>query len=280
LASPGVAQSDPSSQLLLGTNDLAATQRMRLAATRFYTPTERSTHAFLDWVKSQTLRGRIVAIGVFNNGIRLDEWTGRRDGDDLYDHIVPVLRIGSHASLEARRDTALARDVITISDNGLYGPVGEPPAYPFYFPRRVDRFRGTRRQANRPRGPLYLLKRTPPSHGLAIEGPLDLDGVTVPVRLTADRDDEPPLADGANAPPVPGPLRLTATVTIADQSVAHVLYRYDDFADVPVAGFNAAAGNAVGAWQIPAGAGPRFTVEIETRTDATVVLRAVPVTAP
>jgi len=280
LASPGLAQCDPASQLLLGVNDIAATERMRLLATRFYLDTQQSTDEFLDWVKSQTLRGRIVAIGVFNNGVRLDEWTRRRDGDSLYDHIVPVLRIASHASLERWRDTALPRDVVTISDNGLYGPVGDPPAYPFYFSRPIDRLRGTRRQANRPHGPLYLLRKRPPNYGLAIEGPLDLDGVTVPVRLVADRDDEPPLAHGATEPPPPAPLRLTATVSIADQSVAHVLYRYDDFAAVPVAGFNAAAGHAVSSWLIPAHSGPTFTVEIDTHTGATVALRAVPVTAP
>jgi hypothetical protein len=280
IASPGVDQSDPASQLLLGVNDTYAAHRMRLSASEFYHQTQQSTHELLDWVKSQTLRGRIVIIGVFNDGIILGEWTGRRDGDPDYDHIVPVLRFGSKRPLAAVRDVALRDDVVTISDNGLYGPFGTPPAYQFDFSFRVRKFRGTRRQANRPRGPVYMLKKRPPSYGIAIEGVMDLDDVTIPVSLTASLDGEPDLGSGSNVPPTPVPLTLTAVVTIPDQSVTYDLYRYDDFDAVPVAGFNAAAANAVESWKIPAGSGATFTVAVETMTDATVVFRAVPATAP
>lgn len=280
VASPGIDQADSASQLLLGNNDAFAARRMRLQASRFYDDTQRSTRQFLDWVKSETLRGRIVVIGVFNNGIQLEEWTGRDDGQPDYDHIVPVLRFGSEVSLETFRDVARPRDVVTISDNGLYGPFGTPLAYQFYYAYRIRKFRGTRRQANRPRGPTYLLNRTPPNYGIAIEGVMDLDHVTVPVTLEASRDDEPPTSEQHPPPPPPAPLTLTATVTIPDQSVAHVLYRYDDFEAVPVVGFNAAAAEAVESWLIPAHSGEHFTVTHHTMTNATVVFRAVPVTAP
>jgi hypothetical protein len=280
IASPGVDQRDTASQLLLGVNDAEAARKMRLTAARYYGDTQHTARQFLDWVKSETLRGRIVVIGVFNNGIELLEWTGRRDGQPDYDHIVPVLRLGSNVPFETLPDRALPRDVITISDNGLYGPFGTPPSYQFLYSFRMRRFPGTRRQANRPNGAVYRLDRTPPNYGIAIEGVLDLDGVTVPVRLAASRDDEPDIAHKSNIPPAPAPLTLTATVAIPDPSVSYVLYRYDDFADVPVAGFNASAAAAVESWSIPAGSGPSFTVVHETMTDATVIFRAVPVTAP
>jgi hypothetical protein len=253
---------------------------MRLDAQRFYGDTQHTARQFLDWVKSETLRGRIVVIGVFNNVIALGEYTGRRDGQPDYDHIVPVLRFGSNVPFDDLPDRALPRDVITISDNGLYGPFGTPPAYQLYYAFRIRRFPGTRRQANRPNGAVYRLKRTPPSYGIAIEGVLDLDAVTIPVRLSASRDDEPAMAHKSNVPPIPAPLTLTATVSIPDQSVPYVLYRYDDFDDVPVAGFNAAAAAAVESWVIPAGSGPTFSVIHPTQTSATVIFRAVPVTAP
>jgi hypothetical protein len=280
LASPGVDQRDEASQLLLGVNDVETARKMRLTAARFYEDTQHTARQFLDWVKSETLRGRIVVIGVFNNGIELLEWTSRRGGQPDYDHIVPVLRFGSNVPFDALPARALPRDVITISDNGLYGPFGTPPAYQFYYAYRVRRLPGTRRQANRPHGAVYRLKRTPPSYGIAIESVLDLDDVTIPVSLAASRDDEPDIVNGSNVPPAPAPLTLTATVSIPDESVAYALYRYDDFDDVPVAGFNAAAAAAVESWIVPAGSGPTFTVVHETMTDATVIFRAVPLGAP
>jgi hypothetical protein len=280
LASPGVPQNTEASQLLLGINDTVAARRMRLQASEFYWPTQRNTRAFTDWVKSHTLRGRVVIIGVFNNGILLDEWSGRDDGDAEYDHIVPVLGWGSDKPLSKTRDTALPNDVITFSDNGLYGPFGDPPTYPFLYSFRLRHFTGTRRQANNPNGPLYLLSNKAPNFAIAIEGPLDLDGVTVPVRLAASTNQEPPITDGSNEPPVPGPLTLTATVEITDTSSAYNLYLYDDFDRVPVANFNAMAASAAQSWHIPPNSGNTYSVSLRTSTGATAVFRAVPQSAP
>src|SRR5687768_3243717 len=47
IASPGVPQSDPASQLLLGVNDVSAARKMRLQASAFYNPVQRSTKEFL-----------------------------------------------------------------------------------------------------------------------------------------------------------------------------------------------------------------------------------------
>lgn len=280
LASPGVPQNLHASQLLLGVNAGAAARRMRLRAAEFYWPTQRNTRSFTDWVKSRTLKGQIVIIGLFNNGILLDEWTGRDDGDAEYDHIVPVLGWGSDKPVTAMPDTALPNDVVSYSDNGLYGPFGDPPAYPFLYSTRLRHFAGTRRQANNPDGPVYLLSNHAPNFAIAVEGPLDLDGVTIPVQVSASADREPPIADGSTEPPVPAPLTLTAAVEIPDTSRGYQLYLYDDFDRVPVANFNAAAATAVRSWHIPPNSGATFSVAIPTSTGATAVFRAVPQSAP
>lgn len=278
LASPGVPQSDPASQLLLGVNDAAAAQRMKLRATEFANRRQLSSRQFLTWVKDQTLAGRVAIIGVFNNGILLGEWTSRWGGDSSYDHIVPVLGWGSNFPLSDRRFRP--SDTITISDNGLYGPIGTPPAYPFLFSYRLREFPGNRFQANNPRGPVYMLKNAPKNYGIAIEGVADRDGVTLPVRVTASLNHEPEIGHHSDTPPDPVPLVLTATVTIPDPGVAYVLYRYDDFDRVPEANFNAAAADAVESWTIAPHSGSTFTVQVGALTSDTVIFRAVPAGAP
>ncbi len=277
IASPGVPQSREDSQLLLGVNDIAAARRMRLEAVPFYEHTQHSTAEFLAWVKSNVLRRHVVVIGVYNDVRALGETP---PGDPTYDHIVPVLGFGSQRPLDPDTRRAHPSDVITFSDNGLYGPVGDPPAYPFLFSYRLRHFPKTRTAVNRRGGAIYALKRRPRNYAVAISGIVDLDGVTVPVRLTSDLDGEPEMGRRSDVPPPPVPLTLTARVTIPDQGAAYTLYRYDDFALVPASGFNAAAGRASAAWSIPPGSGPEFTVRILTSSDATVVLRAVPQWAP
>lgn len=278
IASPGIPQHHPDAQLLLGVNDRSAAKRMRLDAIEFLNRSQRSSREFLAWVKSRTLLGEVVIIGVFNNVTRLEEPPSLADPE--YDHIVPVLEIGSQFPFDTRHSLFIPSDVITISDNGLYGPVGEPPVYPYLFAYRMVNFLGTRFQANRPNGPMYLLKNRPKNYGISIRGVLDLDGVTVPVRLSSNTNREPEIAHGSNTPPAPEPIKLFARVTLPDPSVAYNLYRYDDFAKVPVAGFNARAGDAVQSWRIPANSGNIFEVELDVLSNETVIFRAVPETAP
>jgi hypothetical protein len=277
LASPGVAQSSSLSQLLLGTNDVEAARRMRLEAVPFYSHTQRNTEEFFAWLESAFMRGHVVILGVFNNTRALDE---DDRGSSIYDHIVPMLELGSRVRLDGEVRRSRPSDVITFSDNGLYGPIGDPPRRPMLYSYRLRTFPRTRSEANAPRGPIYSLRPSPENFAVAITGIVDLDGVTIPVRLTSSLDGEPEMINGSDTPPVPAPLTLTATVTIPDQTVAYTLYRYDDFAKVPAAGFNASADRAVQTWDIPAGSGPTFVTEIQTMSAATVVLRAVPQSAP
>ena len=281
------------SQLLLGTgHDVRAAIEMRLSASEFDSGSEVDSHGLIVWAKSQLLQGYIPIIGVFNNVTRLNE---PLPGDPQYDHIVPIVGWDSDYALEDGGFEYYDSDFLTLSDNGLYGPIGDPPHYPLLFRYRVEDFQGDRQVANAPDGALYTLSNSPPNYGIAIEGVQDYDGVCIPVRLVCDRDHErppremesapspppalaqPPLC---NRPPKPFEIRLAATVDLRGQSGPCTLYRYDDFAKVPVENFNAAAGDAAQQWTIPAGSGPTFTVEHDALSDETVVFRAVPVSAP
>ena len=61
LASPGVAQSDPDSQLLLGVNDASAAATMHLRGEEWAGPD--SSSAFLLWIRNHVLLGHPVIIG-------------------------------------------------------------------------------------------------------------------------------------------------------------------------------------------------------------------------
>ena len=270
LASPGVDQALEKSQLLLGINEVETARKLGLKGSAFDTTGETSTHDFMAWIKRNTVAGRIVIIGVYNNVVRLDEKT---TPDPIYDHIVPVLGIASQHSLQ---DGAyFPTDIVTFSDNGLFGP--GPDGYHFFFSYHFGPFQGTRAQADRPDGPLYKERETPPNYGYAVEGVLDDDGVTIPVSLAASLDHEPRMENG-NKAPVAEPLTLTASVTLPDPNQAYNLYLYTDFCQVPTAGFNSSP--YVQTWSIPAGTPSPFVVSLDVMTDSTIIFRAVPTTAP
>jgi hypothetical protein len=295
LASPGKPQYEPSSQLLLGTgNEVVAAQGMRLRASSFDGSATDNGHELIVWAKSRVVAGQVPVIGVFNNGIALQEWTGRDDGDPEYDHIVPVVGWASDSPLDEFATSYFAHDVITLSDNGLYGPTGSPARYPFLYFYEAAAFPGTRQQANNPDGvPIYMLKSSGVNYGVAIEGIIDEDGTCIPVRLTCDQNYEPdppempkdkvpvqspplspPLAD---QPPAPIDIVLTATVDFPEPGVEYNVYMYDDFDNVPVQGFNGQASNASQVWKLSAGSDP---IVVNARSSDTVVFRAVPTTAP
>lgn len=265
-ASPHAKQSDRKSQLLVGVNDRRAAKAMKLEAQTFNFAGQNSTAEFVSWIKGCVARGYPTAIGVFLNSARFDEDS---PVDEEYDHIVMVTGMDGKKSPGA--------GVIRFGDHGLYAP-DDHSVFPFSLP--LARFLHSRSSANNPASPIYSLKDQPPHYGIAITGVADRDGVTIPVRLTASRNDEPEISDRSNAPPPTAPLRLTATVSIPDQSVAYKLYRYESFEKVPVRAFNANADKAAQVWNIPPRGGASFKVSHDTHTGATVVFRAVPASAP
>ncbi len=274
LASPGIPQWKPEAQLLLGVNDLVAARAMRLRASEYDNRRQRSSRQFLSWSKRRFLRGEDVVIGVFNNVRKLGEPLSLADPE--YDHIVPLMGFGSatpFGTSAAYRPT----DQITLSDNGLFD-LG--PNVPFLFSYELSRFGKSRKQASAAGGPLYSLKRRPPSYGVAIDGLADREGVTVPVRLSSSANGEGLQNDAKlKAPPEPRSIELTAHARLPATDRAYNVYLYDSFSDVPREGFNAKAGRAVRSWHVPAGHPGKWRTTIEALSSETRVFRAVPASA-
>lgn len=280
------------SQLLLGTslpdgNVSTAASAMRLDLASYDSAHEPSTDDYLAWIKGHVVQGDPVIMGVLNNVNMLGFDS---PGDSEYDHIVPVLGVGSESPLEGENaGTYFPTDTLSISDNGLYG-LG-----PRAFTYRFGAVQKTRRQANRGRtvSDLYsVLSPISPSaanYAVAVTGPTDTSPggpYLIPVTLASRRNNEGfPDADAMIRPPAAKRTNLTVTVTIPDSSKAYRLFEYTNFAAVPRANFNAAAvaspKSVARTWEIPPGSGERFTVRLpNVSTAGTYVFRAVPVAAP
>lgn len=140
---PNVDQTQPSSQLLLswpaqGSTWQPAATAMRLNAegfdpTQYEDQSDQYAGVFLSWVKNRFLTGSRVIIGMFNNTGLLEE---SGSGQPEYDHIVPVMGIGSAQPLVPDDDPGNQQDYqqkyygtdqLTIGDNGLFGPFAPSP---------------------------------------------------------------------------------------------------------------------------------------------------------
>lgn len=262
-------------ELLLGVNDTRAADRMRLKSEAWNDRQTAAPARFLQWVKRQVLRGRPVAIGVYNNEFKLYGKRAASAGDPQYDHIVPVSRIRSRSPLHSRRYHG--SDHITFSDNGLWGT----RHYRYFFTATFAKFPGNRAQANDPRGPLYRLPNYGHNFGIAISGVKDRDGDTLPVRVATNKNDESPaMARGGTKRPQPMPLTLAVTVSGLVPGVAYRLYRYDDLAKIPEHSFNASAANAAQSWDVKIAAGSTFTLRQEILSDEVAAYRCVRASAP
>lgn len=290
VASPGIGQTSAQSQLLLGDpwgtgqNDLVAAGVMKLDATEFG-PHGQTSQQFLAWVKQHVAAGHVVIIGIYEN---MSVFGGT--GDLLYDHIVPVVGIGSDRPLTGTNaSTFYPTDTITFSDNGLFTPnppsstpgeQGGNPSGSARYTYQFNQFLNTRKGADRAsNNNYYSLRNTPNNYGAVVTGIIDPGNVTIPVRLTSNangegRQDE----ESMSTQPAPTDIELTATVSIPDQNIAYRVYRYDDFADVPISDFNSAANvaNAAQYWTIPAHSGSSWSVTIPSLSSQTQVFRAVP----
>ncbi len=257
LACNGGSQTE--NQLLLGINDQIAAPAMRLNAIQW-----QGSSNFLAWVKEQTDQGYLVSIGVYTNEYRFYEDTDPSAGDDEYDHIVPVLSIGS--------------DSITFSDNGLWAPQ-DPPVYIFTYP--LSTFLATREQANDPNGPIYSLSKKTKNYASAITGIIDLNNDTLRVSLTTNCNYEyPEIAKKSNARPAPMPLTLNITIQDLQPDVVYNLYRFNDFAKVPTSNFNAHASDATRTGKFKYTSGSTYSLTDETLSDTSAIYRCVKASAP
>ena len=275
LAGDNARQNLPSSQLLLGVNDVSAAKAMHLNAAPFDTAHQGSTESFLTWVKSNVLAGHPVIIGVLMNQYRFYGDTHAGAGDADYDHIVMVTGVSSTHPL-AGPTTYYSDDILTFNDNGLW--TGADPQTTFSYP--FGSFTATRQQANSRTGPVYSLNSDRRNYGIAITGVNDQNRETLPVRLTTSADAEiPGITDNSTTRPPATPVTLTITVSGLNPGSRYTVYRYAGMAEVPDAGFNASAANADQEWTFTAS----YATHTLTRTvmsNEIAAYRAVPVGAP
>ena len=278
IASPGIKQSRRGSQLLLGVNDEAAAAHVHLKAVEWDSSvTTTNANNFLAWVKGNVVSGYPVIIGVYENFSKFDDSEDEDAGDNEYDHIVPVIGVSS-AKPGTQPAAYDADDVVTLSDNGLWSPDGQPA---FIYRFKFGAFQATRQQANDEARPVYSLPGEGKNYGVAITGVMDRDGKTLPVRLTTDVNQERPAMDeGSNTRPASATVNLTAMVSGLTPGVRYTLYRYDSFDNVPESGFNEKSAAADKRWDINIKSGSTYVVKEAIRSDQVAVYRAVPVTAP
>jgi hypothetical protein len=265
LASPGVPQSDPDSQLLLGVNAMKAAKAMKLEAREFDTVAQQTDSEFVNWVQKEVKQNRPVIIALLMNYYKF--YGEKQGGDEEYDHIVPVL--GAESGSNGK---------LSWSDNGLWAPNDKPP---FLFSGGFSSLFKSRTQANSPSAPVYSINNDLADYGASVSGVMDTNKDTVRVRLATNVNYESPsMKEGGNSRPAPMPLELTATVEIPDQNVGYNLYLYKSFAAVPTSKFNANAKKASQTWKIAAKSGPKYTVKVNIQSDQVAVFRAVRTTAP
>ena len=263
-AASNAPQNEYRSQLLLGVNDMRAADHMHLAAVAWNGSSRNEADRFLVWVKQHVELGQPVAIGIYMNQFR---FYGKRNpwaGSPQYDHIVPVIGIGS--------------DKIMFSDNGEWGSLRHAQ---YFFTYRFQEFTRTRREANAPNGPIYSVASKAPDFGIAVSGVIDRDRETIPVRVATNLNYElPQIAEGSDLRPRPEPLVLTVTVSGMQPGAVYNLYRYDSLKAIPNGAFNAHAGDALQKWIITSGPSGQFVMTEKIMSDEIAAYRAVPADAP
>ncbi|MFS8049424.1 C39 family peptidase [Rhizobium sp. BR 314] len=277
IASKKSDQSKEGSQLLLGVNDAYAASQMHLNAVQWKSTSTVDPKNFLAWVKENVASGYPVIISVFENRHSFDGSNDENAGDAEYDHIVQVTGISSKHPL-SKPSVYDADDVMTLSDNGLWSPTGQP-AYVYHYTSGA--FLANRKEANSETHLIYSLPREGRNYGVVITGIIDHDGKTLPVRLSTDRKfEKPAMREGSNTRPQAEDLTLAVTVSGLRPGLSYKLYRYNSFQAVPDSGFNANAAKADKIWAINIQAGSTYIVKEKIRSDEIAVYRAVPDTAP
>jgi hypothetical protein len=276
-AADDVPQNRYRSQLLLGVNALRAAETMHLRAIVRTGKFNRSTDGFLEWVKENVLLGHPVAIGIYMNQFRFYGNRNPNAGSPQYDHIVPVIGIGSYHPRDERG--YFSDDAITFSDNGEWSSSRREARY--YFSYTFGSFQKTRREANAHHGPVYSLTDDHRDFGIAILGVQDGDNETLPVRVTTNINYEhPQIVQGSSKRPPAEPLTLTIMVSGLTQGEKYNLYRYTTLESIPNRSFNKYAARAGQQWAIAGRAGGKFVMTENIMSDEVAAYRAVPADAP
>jgi hypothetical protein len=276
-AADDVPQNRSRSQLLLGVNAMRAAERMHLRAIAWPRKVNHNTDDFLEWVKENVLLGRPVAIGIYMNQFRFYGKRNPNAGSPQYDHIVPVIGIGSYHA----RDQAgyFPDDSIAFSDNGEWSSSRREAKY--YFSYAFGAFQKTRQEANAHHGPIYSLSDDHRNFAIAILGVQDGDNETLPVRVTTNINYEhPQIVQGSSQRPPAEPLVLTVTVSGLTQGNKYNLYRYKTLESIPNRAFNKFASKAYETWTITGRADGKFIMTEKIMSDEVAAYRAVPAGAP
>jgi hypothetical protein len=161
-------------------------------------------------VKKEIIAGHPVVSTVFANEYLIEGNTDPMAGSDEYDHVIPVIGITAASATDYSK-----RDKIIFSDNGLYGDDAASAQYVFTY--AFGTFPKGRKAANNPKTSVYSLANIGTNYGTSISGVVDLNGDTIPVRLTTSvKQENPIMVDGQSKAPKPSPLTLHAKVTIPD----------------------------------------------------------------
>ncbi len=277
-ASEGMDQSLEESQLLVGVNADVAAARLHLESTGW---SDAGAEDFLAWVKQNVVAGNPVILGVYTNEWRFDDDPDPWAGSDEYDHVVPVMSVGSdYAFTGADADTDYHDDdTITFSDNGLLGD-DTPEGSEYYFRYSFADFPMTRDEANDPDAPWYALASEAADYGIAITGVKDTAGDTLPVRVeTSVNYEEPAMEEGSSTRPPSSPVTLTVEVSELSPGTDYTLYRYDNVDVVPNSAFNDHASAAARSWPVRIDSGSTFSVSETIESSDVAVYRAVPASA-
>jgi len=279
IASPNKAQNQLSSQLLLGTNDTLTATKLHLNAVTWKNSKDENSNSFLAWVKSNVVSKYPVIIGVYTNENKFYGKTDDNEGDPNYDHIVTVIGVKSKKVLN-NPASYYSDDILKLSDHGLWtGTDHNVPQYIFNY--ALNSFPATRQQANGFSAPIYSLPLASENFGIAITGVSDLDGNTVPVRLTTSTNGElPPMEEDSNARPISNPLSLVITVSNLKPNIFYNLYRYNTLDSVPNSSFNKNASKAFQKWPIRISSGSTFVMMITINSNEIAIFRALPSEAP
>lgn len=289
-ATPGVNQSESSSQLLIAVNDLTAAANMHLNAVEWNGQSNTlTTKQYLAWIKGYVLAGYPVIIGIYTN--RFKPGGNPSAGFSSYDHIVPVTGIASnHPLVPGFNQTYYADDILQLSDNSGYNNVNypnlveNPPTLAYLFQYSFEPFQMTRVQANASTAPPYSLALHSDSSNqnaaVAITGVIDLNKETVPVRLASDLNEESTvISNGSNTAPAAVPLTLTATVYGLSAGLKYNVYQYNSLAAIPNSSFNANAAAAAQSFTFIATASSYVLPAIRIMSNQVAAFRAVPASA-
>ena len=208
-------------------------------------------------------------------------------GDANYDHIVPVIGIGSSHPLD---DKFYENDHILFSDNGLVTNNGNNPAIPknnnvpYYYHYSFEEFVGSRKKANELNGNIYTLVNLPKNergdsifnYAIAITGIMG-EKETLPIRIKTSLNYEAPKMKNNNRRPESMLLELNVTISKLKEGKEYIVYRYDNEENVPSENIKENPRDYVSKFRFKNDCGKKYSYPLHIRSNEKFFLRCVQV---